>query len=35
MPRTKDGLETIAKYRGKMICKEYCEAFKIIRDTKN
>ena len=35
MPRTKDGLETIARYRGKMVCKEYCEAFKIIRNTKN
>tara|TARA_A100001011_G_scaffold399778_1_gene510162 strand:+ start:2271 stop:2966 length:696 start_codon:yes stop_codon:yes gene_type:complete len=32
MPRTKDGIKTLAKYRGKIISSKYAEAYKIIRN---
>ena len=35
MPRTKDGIKTLAKYRGKIICSKYAEAFQIIRAFKD
>jgi LmbE family N-acetylglucosaminyl deacetylase len=31
MPRTNDGLKTLAKYRGKIISTTYAESFQIIR----
>ena len=31
MPRTRDGIRTLAKYRGKIISSEFAECFKIIR----
>lgn len=31
MPRTSDGIKTLAKYRGKIISSKYAEAYKIIR----
>ena len=31
MPRTKDGIITLAKFRGKIINKQYAEAFRILR----
>lgn len=31
MPRTKDGLITLAKFRGKIINKQYAEVFRILR----
>ena len=34
MPRTSDGLITLAKYRGKMISNSFAEAFRIIRKVK-
>lgn len=31
MPRTNDGLKTLAKYRGKIISQKYAESFQIVR----
>ena len=31
LPRTSDGIKTLAKYRGKIISTKFAEAFKIIR----
>ena len=35
MPRTNDGIRTLAKYRGKIISSKYAEAFQIIRTFKD
>ncbi len=35
MPRTDDGIKTLAKYRGKIISSKYAEAFQIIRTFKD
>ena len=32
MPRNKDGLKTLAKYRGKIISSEYAESYQMIRN---
>ena len=32
MPRTNDGLKTLAKYRGKIISSEYAESYQMIRN---
>ena len=31
MPRTSDGIRTLAKLRGKIISSDYAESFKIVR----
>ncbi len=33
MPRTKDGIKTLAKYRGKIVGAKFAEAFRLIRQT--
>jgi len=35
MPRTDDGIRTLAKYRGKIISSKYAEAYQIIRTIKD
>ena len=34
LPRTGDGIKTLAKYRGKIVSSKFAEAFKIIRNIK-
>jgi len=32
MPRTSDGLKTLAKYRGKIMSSDYAESYQMIRN---